>query len=154
MKRLTSTVVIGVGLLLTAGGRLEAQAYSPLNPRNNPAVSPWINLNRPFSDPAVNYFGLVRPEFAALRNFQQLQQGEAALSSQQQQLAGTVLRPTGHATGFQTQSRYFMTTGGRGAGSFPSVAGSSRLGVSRPGVASPVGGGSALGSAMTPGIRR
>jgi hypothetical protein len=148
MKRLTSAAVIGVGLLLTAGGRLEAQSYSPLNPRNNPQVSPWINLNRPFSDPAINYFGIVRPEFAALRTFQQLQQGESALSSQQQQLAGTVgtvLRPTGHQAGFMTQSRYFQTMGARGT-----------IGGSRPGggLTAPMGGRGPTTPAMTSGIRR
>ena len=115
MKHLTRTAVIGMGLLLTAsGGRLEAQGRYSLNPRNNPAVSPYVNLLRPGSDPAVNYFGIVRPEIDYQRAIQQLQQGEATLSSQQQDLTGAVLRPTGHATGFMTQSRYFMTAGTRG----------------------------------------
>jgi hypothetical protein len=104
-------------LFLWGGGQpLGAQQGFNLNPRLNPKFSPWNNLNRLGTDQAVNLYGLVRPEFAFRGAIQNLQQQGTALAAQQQELGAAVgLPPTGHPTGFMTQSKYFMTKGARGA---------------------------------------
>jgi hypothetical protein len=111
MKRLALGTVLGVALLVTAGvGPTGAQVgYSPFR---RPPVSPWINLIRPGTDPAVNYYGIIRPEVTYQNSIQQLYQQQTTLATQQQELAtGSGLPATGHATGFQTQGKYFLRKG-------------------------------------------
>ena len=110
---------LGVGLFVTlalssrpAHGQPPGNAYYP---SRQPAVSPYINLLRSGNNPAINYYGIVRPEIALRNNLLQLQGQQAATTTQQQDLAAALtLPPTGHVSGFQTQSRYFMTKGGQG----------------------------------------
>ena len=111
-------IALGILLgLLTACMEGPAQAQAPGLPYpytpsgRKPAVSPYINLLRPGTDPAINYYGLVRPEISFTNSLAQLQGQQASLASQQQQQelgAYSSLPPTGHATGFMTQGRYFM----------------------------------------------
>lgn len=49
-------------------------SYSPPKTSRNPAFSPYLNLNRDGA-PGINYFGIVRPQMDANRNFQQIEQG-------------------------------------------------------------------------------
>jgi hypothetical protein len=53
------------------GGPIGSYAPPQVNPY--PVYSPYLNLNRPGSSVAQNYFGLVQPQMQAQRNFQQLQ---------------------------------------------------------------------------------
>lgn len=104
-----------LGLVLTAVAVNMAQAQAPLRkpPPAKPVVSPYLNLNRAGNSEAFNYLTLVRPEL-------QIRQGISELN-QLQQAAGTTLTSTaepeavtGHAFGFMTHRRYFMTLGGGG----------------------------------------
>ena len=71
-----------------------------------PAVSPYLNLFRG-GDPAINYYGLVRPQIAAGKNFDQLGLEFNTLQSGLNQAP-----QSGHVSSFMTQSRYFMTNNG------------------------------------------
>lgn len=98
-----------------------AMGQGRLPPRSNPAISPYLNLLRPENPPAINYYGLVKPQTEFRNNINQLDQrvtNEQQQLTQQDQQGASTLPPTGHAVGFQTQSRYFMTLkgpGGQGA---------------------------------------
>lgn len=73
-----------------------------------PVFSPYLNLARPGSSPAVNYFGLVRPQLATQNSLQSLQR--QVMTEQQQRLAGpSAVNPTLPITGQQT---FFLNTGG------------------------------------------
>src|SRR5207302_6246367 len=94
-----------------------------INHSRKPVVSPYINLLRSNTDPGVNYYGIVRPEIAARNSIVQLQEQQSVAATQQQEAATTLILPTtGHASGFLTQSKYFMTKGGQGSpGSYAPV---------------------------------
>jgi hypothetical protein len=126
----------------------EGRAWGQISPPSlyRPVVSPYINLLRnntgvgPFNtgavNTAVNYFGLVRPEFGFQAAVTGLQQD--VLSNQQQtQLLTTGLNPTvgvpvtGHPAFFLNSRAYFLTTtqwgtvGWRGGPGASSVLGAS-----------------------------
>jgi hypothetical protein len=91
---------------------VRGQAYS-LDPSRKPAVSPYINLLRTGSSPAINYYGIVRPEIAFRNQLFQVEGQQTAfgtqLGAQQQDLArATALPPTGHHSGFMTHGKYFQ----------------------------------------------
>ena len=103
----------------------SANAQFPGNPgvgTPRPAFSPYLNLNRSGNSPAINYFGIVRPQFQALSTFQSLDQQSAA-NRQAISDAGTqatALPTTGHTVSFLNTSGYFMNLnpvqGGQGFG--------------------------------------
>src|SRR5947207_1462635 len=86
-----------------------------------PAVSPYLNLLNS-GDTAINYYGLVRPQFAYNRAIQNLgneinylEANPAGTQVNQQQFFQTGNRAT-----FMTQYRYFMNNGyGAGANRAP-----------------------------------
>jgi hypothetical protein len=73
-----------------------------------------LNLNRRGNSTALNYYGLVRPQFTVNNSIYQLEQQTGALQSQQQQPPTTVaeLPPTGHRSGFLNHTKYFLNLGG------------------------------------------
>jgi hypothetical protein len=103
MKNLGATWCVA----MLASGLLTAAASAQVPGGYRPAVSPYLNL-RLTGDPALNYYGLVRPQVVANKTFQALGNDinnlEAANSSNQ-------LVQTGHASSFMTQGRYFMNNG-------------------------------------------
>jgi hypothetical protein len=124
MKRLLGVALIGMGLLLVGSGEpLGAQVPLSLNPRTRPPVSPYFYLGQPGTDPAFSYYGVVRPEVNFRRSILGLQQEQSALAAQQQEMATGGLAPTGHATSFMTQSKYFMTKGARPTSFAPTPSG-------------------------------
>jgi hypothetical protein len=89
----------------------SAQPMPNITP--NPTFSPYLNLLRGGSSPAINYFGIVRPE-------QRFMQSQIALSSQIRQTnqaindASQAVKgedpnkpPTGHAATFNNTMGYF-----------------------------------------------
>src|SRR5262249_237412 len=91
-------------------------------PAVRPPFSPYLNLLRQNSSPAVNYFGLVRPQQQFAGSLQGLQQTTAQLGAT---VAGGDQPPvTGEAFGCQTQRAQFPNqfsygafgTGGVGGG--------------------------------------
>ena len=122
-----STLKSSIGLALVAGffawaPSAHAQvrpAIPGINPASRPGFSPYLNLLRRDVNPALSYYGLVRPEIQAANSIQQLQQQQNTIAGQlqEQNPANIALPQTGHAAGFQTQSRFFMTKSARGPGS-------------------------------------
>jgi hypothetical protein len=99
-----------------------------------------LNLLRGGSDPAINYYGLVRPQIDFYNGIQGLQQQvsnlDYAAAAQAQGLPGG-LGPTGHPAMFFNYSHYYP---GLGVG---------RTGLGGPGLAGPLsGGGRPLSSAL------
>ncbi len=111
---------LAVVSLCACAGSANAQGYYPggsYNPGSRPAYSPYLNLLRPDSALVNNYFGLVRPQINFQNSLLQLD-AQQALSANQQAAAqeNQALPPTGHASRFMTQSRYFLTNGAAGIG--------------------------------------
>ena len=81
-----------------------------------PAFSPYLNLLRRGNSPALNYYGLVRPELEFRSSI-----GNIANSVSQNQQAignlaasGTLVGPTGHPTQFMNLGGYFMSNSSTG----------------------------------------
>src|SRR6478672_9100265 len=115
VTRLTWAALIGTLAIATA-----ANAQPPLGPRpltgvNTPPVSPYLNLLRPGTSPAINYYGLVRPEVNFMNSVQALQ----AQLGYAQQAAGVTQfgepGTTGHPAFFLNHTSYFLNTGGSAA---------------------------------------
>jgi hypothetical protein len=99
---------------ILAGQSARAQQPGGLDPSRRPAVSPYVNLLRTGSSPAINYYGIVRPEIMFGNALNQLQSQQATLANQQQDQAAAIALPaTGHRSGFMTQGKYFMSSGGQ-----------------------------------------
>ena len=83
MKRCLLAAAVALAWVAAAvGPRAEAQ-FTYQRPQTNPyggnPVSPYLNLTRG-GNPAINYYGLVRPELDSLQMMQTLgQQGYAPL---------------------------------------------------------------------------
>lgn len=80
------------------------------NPLPRPIVSPYLNILRG-GDPAINYYGLVRPQIAFGKAFQTLGNEVSTLESQAGQPS-----QTGNRSSFMNHSRYFMNYGAAGGG--------------------------------------
>jgi hypothetical protein len=105
---------------------VEAQPYGPrvgqLPP--GPTVSPYLNLARRGTLPAINYYGLVRPQFDTYTGLQVLRQGILQTQAAVPTVADFDAIPTtGRPSGFLTHGVYFMTTGGPTAGRSSAVRG-------------------------------
>jgi hypothetical protein len=130
MKRLALAAVVGgfVGML---AGENRAAAQLPLQPGvafpNRPVISPYINLlrNNTFglnngTLGALNYYGLVQPQFAFQGQINTLQQQVA--TNQQMITTGlgatTGVPVTGHPAYFLSSGAYFLNNlrGGPGQG--------------------------------------
>jgi hypothetical protein len=123
MKRITFAALAAVALspgVLHAqlGPYVQPQTY---NPYARPTISPYLNMVRPGTNPALNYYGLVRPQIQTSRALQAFQQellpvaGGLAPAVEQ---AGAVsnLPTTGHKTSFYNYSTYFPSATGNSAG--------------------------------------
>lgn len=82
---------------------------------NRPTVSPYLNLLQPQGGGLPNYQTLVRPAIEQRRQNRETQrqisqlQSAVALESAQGQRGETMLRPTGHTTGYFYYSHFFPT---------------------------------------------
>ena len=122
--RLIALVVSGI-LVLATTREASAQYPGSLAPGRppqqgaGPVFSPYLNLLRG-GNPAINYYGLVRPEIQfrnALQNLNnELEQTEADVAAGQ---AGATGFQTGHPVQFFNLSHYYPNSaqggGGRGA---------------------------------------
>lgn len=123
MKRFVGCSLFALVALIACGPAEQARAqyYQPsrLGPVYRPPVSPYLNLLRRGSDPAVNYYGIVRPEIEFRSGLQNLQQQVSAVDQQvtaQDQALGA-LPETGHPVQFFNYSHYYGQgfNGGTGA---------------------------------------
>ena len=121
MNRYMGVLSAAVVCVLASGGQ-QVHGQVPfqrptLGPVNTPAFSPYLNLNRFGSSPALNYYGIVRPQLDAYAATQNLQQ---QITTNSQTLSGagsaTDLPATGHSIRFLNTSRYFLNFGGATGG--------------------------------------
>jgi hypothetical protein len=140
MKRIASYVVALFGWALLA--TVSQAQYQ------NPAVSPYINLNRG-GNQAVNYYGLVRPQFAANSALQAFgaDLNTLSLSPSMPGTANQQRPQTGNRSSFMTHTRFFMNYGSGRSGANPSGG----LGAGTPGLAVGTAG---YGAGTTPGIQQ
>lgn len=116
---LLGSAIAVIATLSLAAGDLSAQPPVPGGGQFSrpPAFSPYLNLLRSGGSPALNYFGLVRPEM----QFRQAIQTLNADVSQNRQLIGNMdptgsgLPFTGHPTQFMNLGGYFMNSGSNAA---------------------------------------
>jgi uncharacterized protein YqkB len=109
MRHLFVAAIASLGVLgFLATDSAKAQA---LRPYGTPAVSPYINLLRPGINPAVNYYGSVRPQLqynTAINSLeQQVQASRVAMTAAESQAVPS----TGHPIYFMNYQRYFLNTG-------------------------------------------
>jgi hypothetical protein len=104
---------------LPAVASAQAQLRPGITPVGQPTTSPYLNLNRAGTSAGVNYYQLVRPEFAFRGSIQGLQ---SAVDTNQQLLAtgrqttGQGGLVTGHSAAFLNTGGYFLNlSGGRGS---------------------------------------
>jgi hypothetical protein len=111
MNRFLGAALAVCGLLALAGSRPAwAQApfgRPPVNPHVGPAISPFLNLFRG-GNPAINYYGLVRPQQDFTANLQQFQYQQGQFN---QALLTNVdpnaIAITGHPSQFMNFSHYY-----------------------------------------------
>jgi hypothetical protein len=125
MKRLTLAAV--AALALNAGLAQAQVPYSQpqlTNPYYRPPISPYLNMVRPGTNPAINYYGLVRPQIQTTRTLQTFQQelqavGSGLSAAPTSQAQSDNLPTTGHTTSFYNYGTYFpsATNNGLGGGS-------------------------------------
>jgi hypothetical protein len=119
---------VGLGGLWAAPASAQIGGYQRPYQNPYPSFSPILNMNNGGGNPAINYFGIVRPQMQTAAALQQLQTNQQMLMSQAPGQAplmtadGQFAMPTtGHPVGFSDYSRYFplqgFQTGGAGGAS-------------------------------------
>lgn len=121
-KRIAGPVGAAVGLLVVlapAGAWAQGYVQPQTSPFPHQAVSPYLNLLRG-GNPAINYYGLVRPQQNFTNSINSLQAGQQALANQLPALAAEAAGPppTGHPATFLNYSGYFLNLSG---GAFPAA---------------------------------
>lgn len=113
-------VMMAVAVLAASLNAQSAQAQQPYqrpitNPYQKPTLSPYLNLFQG-GNPAINYFGLVRPQ-EQFYNYMELHpfgpQGQHTVMGQQQVAAGPAVG--GPAT-FMSYNQFFLNVGGQRVG--------------------------------------
>jgi hypothetical protein len=144
---------IGVALVVTPASRVVAQPPGlPRTASPTPPYSPYLNLLRPGASPAINYYGLVRPQFQAQQSMLSLQSQIGANSQAIGNLAtdeGPLPATGGKVVGFMNYGRYFQNYRGAAGGSI-SAGGSSLGGVGTRSGTNPLGNRSNLGGGKPP----
>ena len=112
--------LIAVTLALAASAARAQPGVQPTQPNYTPPVlNPYLNLLRG-GNPAINYYGLVRPQMQQAQQLHMLQNGLARTTAEADAALAApttptgVLADTGHTVGFMTYSRYFNTVAPRG----------------------------------------
>jgi hypothetical protein len=107
-----------LGLLLfllpgTAFAQYPGAAYRNQGlPFQRPTVSPYLNLFNGGTNPAINYYGIIRPQFEFRNNIQQVQQQIAMADQSTADLANTLgMVTTGHPSFFMSHQKYFQNVG-------------------------------------------
>jgi hypothetical protein len=120
MRRLITRAVASWAVLgFAVSGPALAQAVRPTNTGTttpyaapyNPTLSPYLNLLRPGGAPAINYYGLVRPQQAynyAINSLdQQVAYSRVAATAAENQAAPS----TGHPIYFLNYQKFFLNLG-------------------------------------------
>jgi len=107
-------------VLVAQPAQAQTQYFRPqTGPITNPVTSPYLNLLQRNVNPAISYYGIVRPQFEFRRDVLQLQgQLNTVTGDVATDQATLGLPVTGHPIQFLNLSHYYLNTTGRG-GSFP-----------------------------------
>ncbi|HYV37602.1 MAG TPA: hypothetical protein VE988_17990 [Gemmataceae bacterium] len=114
MTRLIFASLLGAGLAIFAADLASAQ-YQQIqqgNPYYKPPVSPYLNVAGN-NNPAINYFGIVRPQIAFNKQLQNLQYQQQYIGQQQfgvpveEDETMPTYSITGHPATFNNLSHYF-----------------------------------------------
>ena len=108
MTRFLWAMLIG-GLCAVGASAQPPVGPRPLTGANTPPVSPYLNLLRPGTSPAVNYYGLVRPQVNFLGSVQALQ-AQVGYAQQASALQAGEGMTTGHPVYFLNYQSYFLNT--------------------------------------------
>jgi hypothetical protein len=109
MKQLIFAAIAALGLLGSLAVRpAEAQAWRPFG---GPTVSPYINLLRRDINPAVNYYGSVRPQLQYNTAINSLEQQVTANRIAVTAAENAAVPQTGHPITFLNYQRFFLNTG-------------------------------------------
>jgi hypothetical protein len=124
MKAFLAACILTAGWgLIACTEQASAQFFQPQGNQQGyqppPVFSPYLNMKIP-GNPAINYFGLVKPQIDINRQLQIVQQQQAQQMAMgfmtnfpdEQPLTGYSL--TGHPTTFFNYSHYFYNRGGTG----------------------------------------
>jgi hypothetical protein len=113
----------GESMRVFSSGLLASLLFVCLSPvevraqGRKPPVSPYLNLARRDVNPAINYYGLVRPQLEFRNAIQRL---DNQLTADQQGVPGSDFSAdvpvTGQRAQFQTQNKYFFNAGAGVAG--------------------------------------
>jgi len=124
MKRYFLLLVLAAGAILESSTAIHAQPLPPSQPQR-PTFSPYLNMLRG-GNPALNYFGLVRPQQELNQQLGQLQTRMSLASREFQDLEQQVqsgagqynpyLPMTGNVARFNDLGNYFDRIGGGGGG--------------------------------------
>lgn len=109
---LVGVFVLGLGLV----GDARAQAPDPFQPPPF-GYSPYLNLLRRGSTPALNYYGIVRPQLQTQSAFQDVERRQQNIQRQilQSNQPGDG-KPNGRVPGWNTQGQYYGQNGRIAAG--------------------------------------
>lgn len=119
------TALIALTLALAAGAA-QAQppaVQTPTAPYSPPAFNSYLNLLNRNTNPAITYYGIIRPQVQQGQQLRMLQFGltrtaEAEAATEQALTAApgasATLPDTGHVAGFMTYPKYFNTVNPRG----------------------------------------
>jgi hypothetical protein len=147
-RREPLALTAGMLTLVLLSGTASAQLPPPgANPITRPPISPYLNLLRPGSNIAQNYYGLVRPEFAFRGGIGGLQQ-QVDLNSQLLTTGAAAggtgvggVPTTGHVAVFLTTGGYFLNRTGARGGVGGGTGGGTGVGGQAGGVGGRIGGG-------------
>ncbi|HEY1380612.1 MAG TPA: hypothetical protein VGF55_27675 [Gemmataceae bacterium] len=135
------TLAIGPAVRAQAPGQPPGSPFGGPARASSPTFSPYLNLLRP-GNQAVNYYGLVRPQFEFRSGLDQLQQQYGTLSREvnaPNQAGPTELPATGHAVSFMNTRGYFGGLGANRGGGRPGMVApaAGATGIAAPRVAAP-----------------
>ena len=110
----TASAVLGLcSLLAPAAWSQGVYVPPPTSPYPRQPLSPYLNLLRS-GNPAINYYGLVRPQQQFYSSISQLQQQVQAPVNAALIADPNIYPYTGHPTRFFNYSHYFFNQGGGG----------------------------------------
>ncbi len=108
-----------LAVLLTAGAASAQPAVPGGVAPVSPAFSPYLNLLRGGGSPALNYFGMVRPQQALNQSLQGLASNVTANAAAVSDLSNStsLLPATGFVAGYQNHGSFFQNQRGGGGSS-------------------------------------
>jgi hypothetical protein len=131
MKQIMVAAILAAGLGVVAiEQRADGQVNLPGMPQNpyvQPAMSPYLNMNRG-GVPAINYFGLVKPQVQTAQQLQNLQMQQAQMmqlgfGATEETNAQAALSQTGHGSQFFNYGHFYGAPGGGVKPAQPMVSG-------------------------------